>query len=585
MLKLYRFLRPFRFFVALLLALLFLQSLSELYLPTLMADMVNTGVITGDSGYIMRIGVIMLFVAAVGGSCSVAASYLSAKAATGFSRNLRGALFAHVEGFSLQEFDRFGAASLITRTTNDIGQLQQVLTIMLRMMISAPLMCVGGIIMAVARNAHLSLVFAAVVPILAVTIFVMARRGIPLYRAIQVKLDRLNQVLRENLTGIRVIRAFNRVAHQQARFTQANEDLTEAAIRVNRIMAALMPIMMLVLNFSIIAIVWFGSLRVESGDMLIGDLMAFIQYAMLILFSLMMAAFLFVLIPRAAASAARINEIFDTAPTIDDHAPKIDNLSGSAALPPADSPVSALTFDHVTFAYPGAEQPVLSDISFTACPGEITAIIGGTGSGKSTLLSLIPRLYDIEGGRILLDGVDIRDLAQQDLRARIGYVSQKALLFSGTIAENVRYGNKAASDEEVLQALSIAQASAFVADRSGGMDAPIAQGGADLSGGQKQRLSIARALARKPDIYLFDDSFSALDFKTDAKLRAALEREIAGAIVLIVAQRVTTIMDATRIIVLDQGRVAGIGTHRELLKTCDVYREIVASQLSEEDAA
>ncbi|ABZ85214.1 abc transporter [Heliomicrobium modesticaldum Ice1] len=580
MLKLYRFLHPYRASVTLLLVLLFLQALSELYLPTLMADIVNWGIVTGDSVYILKLGGLMLIVAAVGGICSIGASNLSAKAASGFSRDLRSALFTHVERFSLQEFNRFGAASLITRTTNDIHQLQQMLTVTMRMMISAPLMCAGGIIMAVSRDARLSLVFAAVVPILAAVIFIMARKGMPLFKAIQVKLDKLNQVLRETLMGIRVIRSFDRGDHQKVRFHEANADLSNTAIQVNRIMAALMPIMMLLLNFSIIAIVWFGSLRIESGHLQVGDLMAFIQYAMQILFSLMMAAFLFVMIPRASASAARINEVLDTVATI------VDPVTIDGTNPPLTSPaVETLEFRNVTFSYPGAEQPVLSDVSFTARSGEITAIIGGTGSGKSTLLSLIPRLYDIDSGSILLDGVDVRQLAQQDLRAKIGYVSQKALLFSGTIAENIRCGKSDASGDDILRALAIAQAGEFIAERAGGLDSPIAQGGADLSGGQKQRLSIARALVRKPAIYLFDDSFSALDYKTAANLRAALKPEIANAIVLLVAQRVSTIMDATRIIVLDQGRIAGIGDHKQLMQSCDVYREIVASQLSEEDAA
>ncbi|MTV48215.1 ATP-binding cassette domain-containing protein [Heliobacillus mobilis] len=580
MLKLYRFLKPYRLYITFVLSLLFLQSLSELYLPTLMADIVNLGIVTGDDAYILRIGAFMLLVAAGGTLCSVIASYFSSKTVSGFSQLLRSTLFSHVENFSLHDFNRFGTASLITRTTNDINQLQQVLTMMLRMMISAPLMCVGGIIMAVYRDAHLSLVLAAVIPILSTAIWVVARKGVPLFKAIQTKLDKLNLVLRESLMGIRVIRSFNRVDHQKERFTQANLDLTDTAIKVNRVMASLMPIMMLVMNLSMIAIVWFGGLRIDSGNMQVGDLMAFIQYAMQIMFSLIMLSFMFVMVPRASVSAARIQEVLDTVPTITDPYP----MSATQAVP-EKAGRGTLEFQHVSFSYPGAEQPVLSDISFQAKRGEITAIIGGTGSGKTTLLSLIPRFYDVNQGAILIDGVDVRQMGQKELRQKIGYVSQKALLFSGTIAENIRYGNNGASDEAIGRAAQTAQATEFIASMSDGMDSFIDQGGANLSGGQKQRLSIARALARKAQIYLFDDSFSALDFKTDAQLRSALKSETKDAAVLLVAQRVSTVMDANRIIVLDEGRIAGIGTHRELMRACTVYQEIVASQLSEEEIA
>ncbi|MBC9784403.1 ABC transporter ATP-binding protein [Heliobacterium chlorum] len=580
MLKLSRFLKPYRLYITFVLSLLFLQSLSELYLPTLMADIVNLGIVTGDDGYILRIGGFMLLVAAGGTFCSIIASYLSSKTASGFSQLLRSALFSHVENFSLHDFNRFGTSSLITRTTNDINQLQQVLTMMLRMMISAPLMCIGGIIMAVYRDAHLSLVLAAVIPILTGAIWVVARKGVPLFKAIQVKLDKLNLVLRESLMGIRVVRSFNRVEHQKERFSQANLELTDTSTKVNRVMAALMPIMMLVMNLSMIAIVWFGGLRIDSGNLQVGDLMAFIQYAMQIMFSLIMLSFMFVMVPRASVSAARIQEVLDTLPTITDPSPSI----AAQAVSTKDNQ-GILEFQHVTFAYPGAEQPVLSDVSFQAKRGEITAIIGGTGSGKTTLLNLIPRFYDVKRGAILIDGVDVRQTNQIELRQKIGYVSQKALLFSGTIAENIRYGNNEASDEAIGRAAQTAQATEFIAGMSDGMNSFIDQGGANLSGGQKQRLSIARALARKAEIYLFDDSFSALDFKTDAQLRAALKSETADATVLLVAQRVSTVMDANRIVVLDEGRIAGIGTHRELMKSCTVYQEIVASQLSEEEVA
>lgn len=573
MLRMLTFLQPFRWPIVAVLVLIFLQSLSDLYLPTLMADIVDKGIVEGDIPYIFRIGGFMLLVAAAGAICSVAASFLSAKTAAGFGLGVRNRVFAHVENFSQQEFDRIGTASLITRTTNDITQVQQVLTMMLRMMISAPMMCIGGIIMAVNKDAKLSLVLVVVIPVLAAAIAIIAGRGMPLFKALQIKLDRLNLVLREGLTGIRVIRSFNRIDHEQHRFQEANRDLTATATKVNRIMAAMMPIMMLVMNFSSMAIIWFGSIRISSGHMQVGDLMAFLQYAMQIMFSLIMMSMMFVMIPRASVSAVRINEVLDMTPTMKD--PKEGRQTGERK--------GYIEFDRVSFSYPGAEQPAISDISFSASPGEITAIIGGTGSGKSTLISLIPRFYDASSGSIRVDGVEVRDMTQKELREKIGFVPQKAVLFSGTIADNIRYGKEDATDEEMRHAAAIAQATEFISAMPEGFDSVIAQGGANVSGGQKQRLSIARALVRKPEIYVFDDSFSALDFKTDAKLRAALKTETEDATVIIVAQRVSTVMDADRIIVLEEGRIAGIGNHKELMASSDVYREIVASQLSEEE--
>jgi len=575
MVRLTRFLRPFAGSVAAILVLVLFQSLADLYLPTLMADIVNVGIVKGDTDYIMRVGGFMLVVAGAGALCSIAATFLSSTAATGFGRNLRGEVFSRVESFSLHEFDKIGTATLITRTTNDITQVQMVLMIMLRMMVSAPMMAIGGIIMAVTKDGPLTWVLVVVLPILALVIYVLASKGVPLFKAMQVKLDKLNLVLREGLTGIRVIRAFNRIDHEKKRFTEANGDLTGTAIRVNQIMAALMPIMMLAMNFTSIAIVWFGAIRIDRGDMQVGDMMAFIQYAMQIMFSLIMVSMMFVMIPRAAASAARINEVLDTEPEIKD-APQAKR---------ADSKRGFVEFKDVTFSYPGAEQPAISHISFSASPGEVTAIIGGTGSGKSTLISLIPRFYDIDSGSIEVDGVDVRDMTQETLRAKIGLIAQQAILFTGTIADNIRYGKETATDEEVRRAAEIAQATEFVAGMKDGFSSVIAQGGTNVSGGQKQRLSIARALVRRPEVYIFDDSFSALDFKTDARLRAALKKETMDATVLIVAQRVGTVMDADRIIVLDDGQIAGIGGHKELLKTCEVYREIVSSQLSEEELA
>ncbi|PKM39514.1 MAG: multidrug ABC transporter ATP-binding protein [Firmicutes bacterium HGW-Firmicutes-8] len=575
MIKLFRFLKPYRIPVSGVLILFLLQSLAELYLPTLMSDIVDTGIVKGDIPYILKVGSLMLVVAMVSGICIIIASYLSSLAATGFGKDLRSKVFSQVESYSLHEFDQIGTASLITRTTNDITQVQQVLIMIMRMMVSAPMMCIGGIIMAVSKDAKLSLVLVVAIPILAAAIYVVAIKGVPLFKAMQVKLDKLNLVLRENLTGIRVIRAFNRIDHENMRFNEANRDLTGTAIKVNKIMAALMPIIMLVMNFTTIAIVWFGGIRVDRGDMHVGDMMAFILYAMQIMFSLVMVSFMFVMVPRAEASAVRINEVLDTVPEIKD----------PAEAKSADSIRGFVEFKDVTFSYPGAEQPAVSNISFSLRPGEVTAIIGGTGSGKSTLISLIPRFYDVDSGSILVDGVDVREMTQESLRAKIGFVPQNAVLFTGTVADNIRYGKEDAADEEVRRAAQTAQVMEFVANMKEGFGSVISQGGANVSGGQKQRLSIARALVRRPEIYIFDDSFSALDFKTDAKLRSALKKETVDSTVLIVAQRAGTVMDADRIIVLDDGQIVGMGSHQELLKTCEVYREIVSSQLSEEEIA
>jgi ATP-binding cassette subfamily B protein len=567
--------RPYRTAVLLVLLFTFFQCLSDLYLPTLMADIVDKGITLGNVPYIWRVGGVMLLVASGGMVCAIAASYLASKAASGFGRIVRGRVFSHVENFTLQEFDKIGTASLITRTTNDITQVQQVTIMILRMMAIAPMMCIGGIVMAISRDPGLTTVLLAVLPILALAIFLIAKQGIPLFKAIQVKIDTLSRVVRENLTGIRVIRSFNRAAHETVRFNDANEDLTATSIKVNKIMGAMMPVMMLVMNFATIAIVWFGAHRINDAHMKVGDLMAFLQYAMMIMFSLIMLSVMFVMIPRAQASAVRINEVLHMQPDI--HDPKEPGKPGLQK--------AAVEFQDVTFFYPGAEEPAVSNLSFRTGPGEVTAIIGGTGSGKSTLISLIPRFYDVTSGRILVNGTDIREMRQEELRQRIGFVPQKALLFTGSIADNIRYGKEDATDEEIRHAAKVAQAADFIEAMEGAYDAEISQGGSNVSGGQKQRLSIARALVRRPEIYIFDDSFSALDFKTDAKLRAALREETGDATVLIVAQRVSTVMDADRIIVLDEGRIAGMGTHEELMNTSEVYREIVISQLSEEEIA
>ncbi|WP_061213972.1 ABC transporter ATP-binding protein [Syntrophomonas wolfei] len=575
MIKLYRFIKPFTVSILAILLLVFLQTLAELYLPTLMSDIVDIGIVNGDTGYIMKIGGLMLLITALGTVCAITASFLSARTSVGFGRILRSKVFSRVEDFSLQEFNEIGTATLITRTTNDINQIQTVTFMILRMMVSAPMMCIGGIIMAVSKDRPLSLCIVVVIPVIIALIAIIISKAMPLFKLMQIKLDKINLVLRENLTGIRVIRAFNRIEREQQRFAEANYDLCQNAIRVNKLMASLMPSMMLVMNFTIIAIIWFGSIRINNGDMQVGSLMAFIQYAMQIMMSLVMVAMMFIMLPRASASAIRINEVLETNPQIKD--PE-ETLS-------ADKAQGILEFKNVSFSFPGAEKPAISNISFTARPGETTALIGGTGSGKTSLINLIPRFYDVDEGSVLVDGVDVREMSQKSLRAKIALVPQKSVLFSGSISDNIRYGKQDASDEEVRRAAEISQAIEFISGMPGGFDAVIEQGGSNVSGGQKQRLSIARALVRRPEIYIFDDSFSALDFKTDARLRLALKKETADATVIVIAQRVTTLMDAGQIIVLEDGRIVGMGTHKELLNSCDVYREIVYSQLSEEELA
>ncbi len=575
MLRLLRFIRPYHRSLAVVLVLAFLQSLANLYLPRLLADVVDVGVVRGDTGYILRVGGLMLTVAVAGTCCALAGAFFSAKIAIGFGRIVREKLFAHVESFSLHEFNRFTTASLITRTTNDPMQIQQVLTMLFNMSITAPMTIIGGIILALTQDASLTWVLVAAMPVVACTFYLVMKQAIPLFQAMQVKLDKLNLILDEILGGVRVIRAFDRNQYEHRRFDAANLDLTATAVRVNRIVALLMPSMMLTLNLTSVAVLWFGGLRVSSGEMQIGALIAFLQYGMFILWAVLMVTVMFVMLPRAAASAKRINEVLDVAPEITDPvAPRL----------PAERR-GRVEFDHVTFSYPGAEEPALCDVTFSAEPGEVTAIIGSTGSGKSTLVNLIPRFYDVQAGRVLVDGVDVRDIRQPELRSRIGLVPQRAVLFSGTIGDNIRYGKPDASAEEIEHAAEVAQASPFVSAMPEGFESVIAQGGINLSGGQKQRLAIARALVRRPDVYIFDDSFSALDFATDARLRAALRRETGGATVFIISQRVGTIMDADRIVVLDEGRVVGIGRHEELLSACHVYREIVESQLALQRAA
>lgn len=569
------YLRPYWKQVLLVMGLLLVQAVANLYLPNLNADIINNGVAKGDTAYIMSVGGFMLGVTLLLGVASIIAVYWSSKTAMAFGRDLRGGIFRKVESFSQQEVNLFGAPSLITRNTNDVQQVQMVLFFMLNMMILAPITAVGGIIMALREDVPLSGVLVVILPFMAAVIGALMARALPLFKAMQVKIDHVNKVVREKLSGVRVIRAFVRTDYEEKRFDDANADLTDTSLRVARIMALMMPALMIILNLSSVAIMWFGGLRVESGGMPIGNLTAFLTYVMQILFSVMMATVMFVMIPRAAVSADRIAEVLDTIPSVND--PAIPISTGETK--------GFLEFRNVEFRYPGAEDPVLHDISFAARPGEITAVIGSTGSGKSTLINLIPRLYDVTGGSVTLDGVDIRDLDRDDLWQRIGFIPQKAFLFSGTVASNLRYGDQDATDEQLWHALKVAQAKRFVSEMPEGLDSPIAQGGTNVSGGQRQRLAIARALVKMPEVYVFDDSFSALDFKTDSMLRSALRREITHATTIIVAQRVSTIMHADRIIVLDLGRIVGIGTHEELMETCPTYGEIVHSQLTEEEIA
>lgn len=572
--KIASYLFTYKYVVLCILGLVFLQSLSQLFLPTLMGDIVDNGVVAGNIPYIWKVGFWMLVVAALGVLVSILISYLSANVAMGIGRDIRKDVFIHVSNFSLYEFDKIGTASLITRTTNDVNQIQQALIMMLRMFLMAPFMLVGGLIMALSRDAKLSIVILTAIPFIVIFILLILKKGYPLFKAIQKKLDHLNLVFRENLTGIRVIRSFAKGKEERKRLKKANVDLTDVSIKVNQLMAFTIPFMMLLLNVTIVCIIWFGAIRIDVGTMQIGDLMAYIQYVMLIMFSLLMTSMLFVILPRASVSANRIKEVLE-----------IEHNNLQEGTKELTFNKGHLQFKDVTFYYPGATEPALQHINFTTSPGKVTAIIGGTGSGKTTLLNLIPRFFEITSGSILINGIDIRDTTLQQTRKSIGLVPQKALLFSGTIKENIRFGKEKATDEEIVHALTIAQAADFIENMPDQYDSHIEQGGTNLSGGQKQRISIARALVRKPDIYLFDDSFSALDYKTDANLREALFEETKNASVVIVAQRVSTVINADQIIVLEKGKIVGIGTHKQLLETNKVYQEIVISQLGEGEIA
>ena len=575
------YLRPYAWPIFAVIALLLVQAIGNLYLPTLNGDIINEGVAKGDNDYIIRTGGFMLLVTLVLGVASILAVYWGAKTAMGFGRDVRSAIFRKVESFSQVEVNHFGPASLITRNTNDVQQVQTIVFMALTLIISAPILIVGGIIMAIRQDVPLSGLLVVVLPIMVAFIAIVMYRAIPLFRAVQAKLDRINQVMRETLAGVRVIRAFVRTGHEERRFDDANRDLFDTSIKVNRLFAVTIPVMTAILNLSTVAVMWFGALRVNSGEMPIGNLTAFLQYIMQILFSVLMAVFMFVFLPRAVVSAGRIQEVLETEPLVRDPEhprPMSERAAGDGHVG------GTIEFRDVEFRYPGAEQPVLFDISFTARPGQTTAIVGSTGAGKSTLVNLIPRLYDVTAGAVLVDGVDVREVDRSDLWHRIGLVPQKAFLFTGTVADNLRFGDENATDEELWHALAIAQARDFVEEMEGGLDAPIQQGGTNVSGGQRQRLAIARALVKKAPINIFDDTFSAVDFGTDARLRAALDRELGWATRIVVAQRVGTIMKADRILVMDAGRIVGSGTHAELLASNETYQEIVYSQLTEAEA-
>ncbi|MGW1216960.1 ABC transporter ATP-binding protein [Streptomyces californicus] len=568
-------LAPYKKPIALLVLLQLLQTCATLYLPSLNADIVDNGVVTGDSGYILEFGGLMIAVSVLQILCNIGAVFYGARTASALGRDVRAAVFDRVQSFSARELGRFGAPSLITRTTNDVQQIQMLVLLAFTLMVSAPIMCVGGIIMALGQDVPLSAVLLAVVPVLGVSVGLIVKRMRPLFRTMQERLDGVNRVLREQITGNRVIRAFVRDGYEEKRFRGANTELTDVSVATGRLMALMFPTVMTVVNVSSVAVVWFGAHRIDSGGMQIGALTAFLAYLMQIVMAVMMATFMFMMVPRAEVCAERVEEVLGTE---------------SSVVPPL-APVTELRrHGHLEvrgaeFRYPGAEEPVLRNVDLVARPGETTAVIGSTGSGKSTLLGLVPRLFDVTDGAVLVDGEDVRTLDPALLARTVSLVPQKPYLFSGTVATNLRYGNPDATDEELWHALEVAQAKEFVEALEHGLDAPIAQGGTNVSGGQRQRLAIARTLVQRPEIYLFDDSFSALDYATDAALRAALGRETAGATVVIVAQRVSTIRDADRILVLDEGRVVGSGTHHELMDGNETYREIVLSQLTEAEAA
>lgn len=570
-----RYLKPYSGALVAIIVLQLVGAVTTLYLPSLNADIIDQGVAKGDSGRIMVLGSVMLAVALVQIASVIVATFFAARTAMQLGRDVRRDFFHHVGTFSQREVQQFGAPSLITRATNDVQQVQMLVVMAATLMVTAPMMFIGGILMALKQDVGLSWLVAVAVPVLVAAIGLIARKMVPQFRIMQVKLDAVNRVLREQLTGVRVVRAFVREDYERDRFAVANRELTDTALRVGKLFALMFPIVLLVLNGSSVAVLWFGAGRIDAGNIEVGTLTAFLTYLMQILMALMMATFMMVMIPRAAVCADRISAVFDT----------ITSVTPPAAPVRAVDNTGVVELRGATFSYPGAEDPVLAGVSFTAAPGTTTAIIGATGSGKTTLLSLIPRLFDVTGGSVVVNGIDIRDLDPDDLWQSMALVPQQSYLFSGTVASNLRFGREDATDDELWQALEIAQGADFVREMPGGLQAAIAQGGTNVSGGQRQRLAIARAVVRRPKIYLFDDSFSALDTTTDARLRAALASETTAATVIVVAQRVSTIRDADQIVVLDEGAVVGIGTHAQLLESCPTYAEIVDSQFAEEVGA
>lgn len=569
-------LKPFAPMIILGIILTFTQSMLSLYLPNLMSSIVNNGIVGQDLDEVFRYGRYMLYVTLGFMACAISATFVASRVSAGFAKKLRNAIYSKVQKFSLSEYKKISTSSLITRTTNDVTQVQQLTLMSMRMMIQAPLMCIGGIIMALSKNKQLSFLFVVVIPLLLVAIILLAKKILPLFTKLQKLTDRINQVIREKLTGVRVIRAFATQGYERKRYDKANKDIYNVSLKASYRMAILMPVVMFVINMSSVAVVWFGSHLVGDGAMQIGDMMAFMQYAIQVLFSILAVTMLFVMIPRAMVSVKRINEVLDTESVIKE---KTEFVPKEKFTKPGE-----IEFINATFKYLDGDEPVLSDMNFKIEKGQTVAILGGTGSGKTSLLSLIMRFYDITSGTIKVGGVDIKDIPLEQLRDMMGYVPQKSVLFSGTIESNIKYGKQDATEEEMIRAAKISQSYDFINSLDEKFNAPVAQGGTNFSGGQKQRLSIARAIVKNPDIYLFDDSFSALDFQTDKKLREALAENVNGATVVIVAQRVSTVLNADKILFIDEGKIIAQGTHKELYNSCEEYREVVLSQITEEEA-
>ena len=574
--KVFECLKPYIPFMLLGILFTFGQAMCNLYLPNLMSDIVNNGIVGQDLNEVYRYGMYMLLVTLGFMLCAIISVFIASRVSSGFGAKLRKSIYSKVQSYSLHEYKKMSTSSLITRTTNDVMQVQQLTLMSMRMMINAPIMCIGGIIMAVSKNLKLSLLFVVVIPILFVIILMLAKKILPLFTALQTKTDRLNQVIREKLNGVRVIRAFGTGEYERKRYDMANKDIYDVSLKAGYKMAILMPLVMFVINFSSVMLVWSGSSLIDQNLIQIGDMMAFMQYAIQVLFSILAVTMLFVMIPRAIVSIKRINEVLELESSVKD--------SGKDITDDDIKEKGKIEFIDATFQYADGDEPVLSDMNFTINKGETVAILGVTGSGKTTLLNLIMRFYDTTGGKIKIGGKDIKDIPIHVLRDMIGYVPQKAVLFSGTIKENIKYGKEDATDEEVKKAATIAQSIDFINETEGKFDAKVAQGGTNFSGGQKQRLSIARAIVKKPDIYLFDDSFSALDFQTDQKLREALNKNVKGATVIIVAQRVSTVLNADKILFLENGKIIAQGTHKELFENCKSYRDVVLSQITEEEA-